>query len=257
MRSTIPLLIAAVIISTAASAQPNSRNHALLTETILRMDSLFWVAYNECNVEKMAPFFTDDIEFYHDKGGATLSKAQFMPAIKTGLCGNPDFRLRREVIDGSVAVFPMNNYGAIISGEHVFYINQKGKAEYLDGYGKFFHLWSNQNGEWKMSRVVSYDHGPAPYINKRKEVTVKPELLRKYSGRYESPKSGVITVSDGENWLTLQTGSSSMIVYPENDRWFFSRERDLQFEFIEASGNVKMVVHEKGNVADEAQQIKK
>ena len=52
-------------------------------------------------------------------------------------------------------------YGAILSGEHVFYVRQKGKPEVLDGRAKFTHLWLLKDGVWKMSRVLSYDHGPA------------------------------------------------------------------------------------------------
>jgi hypothetical protein len=61
----------------------------------------------------------------------------------------------------------MNNYGAILTGEHVFYILEKGKSERLDGLAKFTHVWRFKDNEWKMHRVLSYDHGPAPYINKR------------------------------------------------------------------------------------------
>jgi len=46
-----------------------------LTETILYKDSLFWNAYNNCNVNTFTDFFTEDIEFYHDKWGITLGAA--------------------------------------------------------------------------------------------------------------------------------------------------------------------------------------
>lgn len=124
-------------------------------------DSLFWKAYNGCDVAAMAELFTEDAEFYHDKGGLLTTKPKVMDAIKTGLCGNPDFRLRRQPVDGSVSVFHLKDVGGIISGEHVFYINNKGKPEYLDGYGKFLQVWRYENGKWKMARILSYDHGPA------------------------------------------------------------------------------------------------
>jgi len=31
-----------------------------------------------------------------------------------------------------------------------------------DGLAKFFHVWLLKDGTWKMARVISYDHGPAP-----------------------------------------------------------------------------------------------
>src|SRR5690606_476647 len=139
-------------------AQENGRQ---LSATILRLDSLFWQAYNTCNLEKMADHFTDDVEFYHDKGGATFGLPALLAATRKGMCNEAgSFRLRREAVDGTVKVFPLLEdgavYGAILTGEHVFYVLEKGKAERLDGKARFTHLWLLQDGSWKMARVLSY-----------------------------------------------------------------------------------------------------
>lgn len=89
-----------------------------------------------------------------------------MADTKKNLCSNEHFRLRREAVAGSVQVFPLENdgsiYGAILSGEHVFYIWGKDRAEYLDGRARFTHVWLLQaDGGWKMSRILSYGHRPA------------------------------------------------------------------------------------------------
>ena len=160
------LVIVAVLsilaFSSLAAGQTDKQN---LTETIVAKDAAFWVAYNKCDVDAFRPMFTDDVEFYHDKGGPTIGLDSFMAALKNGLCGNPDNRLRREAVNGTVKVFPMEKsnriYGAVISGEHVFYVNEKGKPEYLDGRARFMQLWLLKEGVWKMSRILSYDHGPA------------------------------------------------------------------------------------------------
>jgi hypothetical protein len=123
------------------------------------------VAYNNCDTGSFPQFFFEDVEFYHDKGGITLGLEGITSTMKKNLCSPKDFRLRREAVKGSVKVFPMQNsgviYGAIISGEHVFYIREKG-TERLDGLAKFTHLWLLKDGSWKMARILSYDHGPAP-----------------------------------------------------------------------------------------------
>jgi len=138
-----------------------------LTATILQKDSLFWVAYNNCETEKFSQFFTEDMEFYHDKGGATLGLENLVSSAKKNLCSSDTFRLRREAVEGTVKVFPLKKsdviYGAILSGEHVFYILEKGKPARLDGQAKFTHLWLLKDGVWKMTRILSYDHGPAKY----------------------------------------------------------------------------------------------
>jgi ketosteroid isomerase-like protein len=136
-----------------------------VSAAVLQRDAAFWKAYNACDVPAMAEFFTEDVEFYHDRGGATLGHPAFVAALREGLCGNPDSRLRREAVDGTVHVFPLKKndvvYGAILSGEHVFYVRQKDKPEFLDGRAKFTHLWMLKDGVWRMSRILSFDHGPA------------------------------------------------------------------------------------------------
>src|ERR1700730_3799001 len=107
-------------------AQTSQQN---VTSTILLMDSLFWSAYNNCDTAKFQEFFTNDVEFYHDKGGITLGLEDLTTSIKKNVCGNENFRIRREAVPGSVKVFPLQNsnviYGAIISGAHFFYLLEK------------------------------------------------------------------------------------------------------------------------------------
>ena len=132
---------------------------------VRQRDALFWKAYNACDVKGMGEFFTEDVEFYHDRGGVTRGHASLVTTLREGLCSNPDSTLRREAVAGTVHVFPMKEndvvYGAILAGEHVFYVKQKGKPEFLDGRAKFMDLWTLEGAVWKMSRVLSYDHGPA------------------------------------------------------------------------------------------------
>mgnify|MGYP002078680543 CR=1 FL=1 len=144
-------------ISLAQSAEESAQ----LNREILHYDSIFWKAYNTCDLDGMRALLTDDIEFYHDKNGAVAGLDILMEGIGKGLCGNENMHLRREEVPGSLHIYPMNNYGAILMGEHVFYVVPKGKEEFLDGYGKFTHLWKKENGTWKMARIYSYDHGPA------------------------------------------------------------------------------------------------
>ncbi|HEY8936799.1 MAG TPA: DUF4440 domain-containing protein [Cyclobacteriaceae bacterium] len=254
---TLLFFYISLLLSKTVNAQSNGQpaDASEIIKAIYHHDSIFWEAYNACDVEKMASYFTEDIEFYHDKGGPTFGLAKFKEAIRTGMCGKPDWRLRREVVAGTVKVFPMNNYGGLITGEHIFYIND-GKKETLDGYGKFTQLWKFENGEWKMSRVLSYDHGPAPYINKRKEVQVSSAQLKQYIGKYTSPKAGEVTITSESNVLKIATVNLQLVVYAESQNKFFAKDRDLQFEFIgDKKKIVKMVVYEKGNVIEEAKRI--
>ena len=40
-----------------------------LYETIVKLDSAFFIAYNTCDMMSQEEFYSDSIEFYHDKGG--------------------------------------------------------------------------------------------------------------------------------------------------------------------------------------------
>ena len=132
---------------------------------VLHADSLFWTDFNACDLQGMQKYVADDVEFYHDKGGIQKGIEEFSRTTKNNLCSNSDFRLRREAVPGTVKVYVMTKdgvpYGAILLGEHVFYIVQKGK-ERLDGLAKFTHLWILRDSSWKMERILSFDHGPAP-----------------------------------------------------------------------------------------------
>lgn len=136
-----------------------------LAAIILSRDSLFWKTYNSCDTAASRTFFTEDVEFYHDKGGLTIGIEPLMANVRNNLCSSPNFRLRREAVKGTIKVYPLENngkiYGAVLTGEHVFYINQNGKPEYLDGHALFTHVWLNRDGEWKMARILSFDHKPA------------------------------------------------------------------------------------------------
>jgi len=133
---------------------------------IFALDASFWQAYNRCDHAGTRDFLSDDLEFYHDKGGPTLGQDALVASIRDNLCRHPEsFRLRREAVAGTVHVFPLRKgsvvYGAILSGEHLFHLSQDGKPEALDGRARFTHLWLLKDGRFKMTRILSFDHGPA------------------------------------------------------------------------------------------------
>lgn len=160
--AALMLMVSVLAFSEKVSAQTEEEK---LARVILQKDSLFWHTYNNCDTTNYNWFFGEDLEFYHDKGGITLGVQALALSLKKNLCSNSHFRLRREAVKGSLQVFPLQGsgeiYGAILSGEHVFYILETGKPARLDGRAKFTHLWLLKDGVWKMTRILSYAHGPA------------------------------------------------------------------------------------------------
>jgi hypothetical protein len=126
-------------------------------------DSAYWQAFNSCDVPKLAQMNTEDLEFYHDKGGVSKGRAIFAATFGKNICGNPALRVRREAIPESIKVFPLRDgdklYGAIVSGEHRFYRVPQGGPETVTGQAHFTHTLLLADGVWQVARVLSYDHG--------------------------------------------------------------------------------------------------
>lgn len=134
-----------------------------LDQQLKAMDSiLFELGFNQCRLDEMAKFIADDLEFYHDQGGVSHSKEEFMNAIRTNICANEKYKPIRNLQETSVKVFPLFNqgqlYGAIQQGDHEFYIREPNKDLYLTSTARFVHLWLWQQDHWVLKRVLSFDH---------------------------------------------------------------------------------------------------
>lgn len=137
---------------TAALSQPAPESDALFEE-IARMDSTLFDAFNKRDLDKLRALFTRDLEFYHDQGGLGTYE-QNMESFERLFAQNND--LKRTLVDGSLEVYPVKDYGAIEVGEHTFCHTENGLLDC--GTFKFVHIWKKENGRWKISRVVSYGH---------------------------------------------------------------------------------------------------
>ncbi len=159
----LPIIIFLVCFYTMASSQsknsitvvPNKQLSPSneLYNAIAHMDSVLFNAFNSRDVEKLKTLFTEDLEFYHDLGGLT-NYTQNIEAFKNTVAKNND--LRRELIAGTLEVYPVKDFGAMQIGQHRFCHTENGKPDC--GTFKFVHIWKKVNGEWKISRVVSYGH---------------------------------------------------------------------------------------------------
>ncbi len=151
--SGLLLLTACTASKNASVAKKRSSAPDELYFAIAHMDSVLFNAFNNRDVEKLKTLFTEDLEFYHDLGGLT-NYTQNIEAFKNTAAKNND--LKRELVAGSLEVYPVKDFGAIQIGEHRFCHTENGKLDC--GTFKFVHIWKKINNEWKISRVVSYGH---------------------------------------------------------------------------------------------------
>ncbi|WP_218162189.1 nuclear transport factor 2 family protein [Chitinophaga sp. CF118] len=119
------------------------------------MDSVMFDAFNTQNLNILKTVFAENLEFYHDKGGLTDYKTN-MENFRRNFEMNANSALRRELVKGSLEVYPVPGYGAIETGIHRFIHTENGKE--LIGIYKFTHVWQYKDKEWKVTRVVSVGH---------------------------------------------------------------------------------------------------
>ena len=123
-----------------------------LYETIVKLDSTFFAAYNTCNVnlDKYSAFYSDSVEFYHDQGGLSTSKKEIVEGTRANVCG----KVTRQLVKGSIEVYPIKNFGAIEIGYHTF-LNNTEKTDKPPHPGRFVIVWQHKNETWKITRVIS------------------------------------------------------------------------------------------------------
>ena len=131
----------------------NKKEMDTLYVQIAHMDSVVFNAFNNRDTATFKNLFTKDLEFYHDKGGLTgyAETIDFMRST-----ANNNNGLRRDLVPGTLEVYPIPNYGAMEIGSHSFCHHENGKQDC--GTFKFVHIWKRLGSEWKISRVVSYNH---------------------------------------------------------------------------------------------------
>ena len=67
--------------------------------------------------------------------------------------------MNRELVQGTLEVYPLHGYGAVEIGIHRF--RHSGIDDNI-GEAKFVHIWRFKDGAWKVTRVMSFNRLPLP-----------------------------------------------------------------------------------------------
>ena len=116
---SILLYVAAFLVCTALSLAQTRQGLPPADElykTIAGLDAAMFDAYNRCDLEKLGSLVTDDLEFYHDQTGLALGRKNLVDAVKQNICG----KVHRELVPGTLEVYPLKGYGAVEIGVHRF-----------------------------------------------------------------------------------------------------------------------------------------
>lgn len=136
-------------------AQSDPSTSGALYDALTRMDSiLFNATFVACDLQTINSLLSDDVEFYHDKTGFE-SGPQVRETFQRLTQSCPHARgITRELLEGSLQVYPIKDYGAVQMGVHRF-VEQGAPTTTI---AKFVHLWQQKDGAWRLTRVLSLDH---------------------------------------------------------------------------------------------------
>jgi ketosteroid isomerase-like protein len=143
-------LIAGAGMSVASPTPSSGQN---LSDEVKRLDATLSEAFNKHDLNKLKSLFADDLEFYQDNEGLVRYEQTVKDFESMFAQGNS---MTRELVEKSLEVYPIKDYGAIEIGSHRFCHMEKGQNEC--GTFKFVHIWRKKDGEWKISRAISYSH---------------------------------------------------------------------------------------------------
>ena len=249
MKTPIFAIALALILNTLLYTKANSQTQIETEQAIRHYDSLFWQAYNNCNVDEMSKYLSDDFEFYHDKGGLSKGFDSFVKSLRENLCNSNNPRVYRKSIVSTTKIFPLANYGGIIQGEHQFYVGSK---DNLDSKALYTHVWHYDGQSWKMTRALSYDHQKvSPELT---SVVLTQNELNAFAGEYQAPQTGLVVISTTEGGLRMQAGKMDIEIKPNSPTTFSNKNMPLTFEFEkDTDGKITaMLVKENGQIAERA-----
>lgn len=143
------LLVLAILIGALADTFGQVSKDSDLYRTILDLDQAYFTAYNECDMATQEALLSDSLEFYHDQGGLSTSKAGILESIEDNICG----QVSRTLVPGSVEVHEIKGFGAVEIGLHKFFNNREPDA--ISKPSRFVTVWKQETEGWKMHRIIS------------------------------------------------------------------------------------------------------
>ncbi|RYY65552.1 MAG: nuclear transport factor 2 family protein [Chitinophagaceae bacterium] len=136
-------ILLALLPGCAFAQQPD------LFRTIEKQDSLFFAAYNSCDLVTQAGYYAEGIEFFHDRNGLDTSKTRVLANTGKYVCG----KVTRELVPGSLEISPLPGYGAVEVGIHRFHNSQEGGAPSKPS--RFVIVWKQEGEKWRITKVIS------------------------------------------------------------------------------------------------------
>jgi len=145
-------LLAASGVALAGAGAPSREQ---LKAEITAADARLFQGMNDGKIGPMKDGFSPRLEFYHDRTGVT-NYAQNIAIFEQNF-SKPN-RPRREAMPETVEVFPAGPDHAMHIGRHRFCSKPSPAEPEGCSIYRFSMVWERDGGQWKLLRVMSYDH---------------------------------------------------------------------------------------------------
>ncbi len=150
------LVVAGIVLGSAFAVQAQDTD--VLRDTIAAQDKALFDAYNTCDLDTFRNYLAEDVEFYQDNDDVTTTRDALEVSFKNHCGPGHVAKQWRELVPGTLEVYPIKGYGAVEMGAHHFWVVEPGKPDRIGATPRFVHLWHNDNGHWRITRVISYGH---------------------------------------------------------------------------------------------------
>ena len=154
MKTTKNLIATAIIVTALFTvSRATAQTSGSLFNEIAHQDSLQFNAFNNRNLDILMNYFDNSLELYQDNTGVRnfdQTKEAFGRLFKMS------YVLTRKLVAGTMEVYPIKDYGAIETGQHIFSHTENGQLQSFTF--KFMQIWQKKDGVWKVTREVTYGH---------------------------------------------------------------------------------------------------
>src|SRR5690348_2638810 len=109
-----PVLLVGMLLGSVLSgarAQSSATPQSLF-DTVKSLDTKLFDAYNHCDLTTVSSMVAEDLEFYHDVTGFSAGRQSLLDGLKENICG----KVTRELVPGTLEVYPIAHYGAVEIG---------------------------------------------------------------------------------------------------------------------------------------------
>lgn len=126
-----------------------------LYQTVAGLDKTLFDSFNNRRLDSMKSSFAVNLEFYQDNEGLE-NYDRTMSDFSDMFSDSDNAGLRRELVQGTLEVYPLPGYGAIEVGQHRFVHKENGVD--VAGTFHFVHVWQQTGDRWKLTRIISFGH---------------------------------------------------------------------------------------------------